>query len=313
MRFAGGMLETPEAARGAAIEYYNRHTGRVEVEQVYGEAALRWAYENPLGRMTNWALGRRAWLGRWYGWWMRQAATRDKVPRFIEKYGLDAAEFAEAPETYASFDEFFSRKLKAGARPLAGGAETVVFGADGRHLGFPEAERAEGVFVKGQRWDLAGLLGDAGLARKYARGALVLSRLCPVDYHRFHFPTDGTPGAARWLPGSLWSVNPIALRRRLARLWENKRMLTVLETPRAGTVLLLEIGATNVGSITQTYTPGAAAARGAEKGYFAFGGSATMTLFEPGRVRLAADLGEQTRLGRELYARMGTAMAEMDG
>jgi phosphatidylserine decarboxylase len=91
-------------------------------------------------------------------------------------------------------------------------------------------------------------------------------------------------------------------------LWENKRMLTVLETPRLGTVLMLEIGATNVGSITQTYTSGMVAARGAEKGFFAFGGSATITLFEPGRVRLAGDLVEQSQIGRELYARMGSAM-----
>jgi phosphatidylserine decarboxylase len=308
-----GMAKPAEAARGAAIEYFNRHTGRVEIERVYGEAALRWAYENPLGRWTNWAVGRRAWLGRWYGWWMRQPITRDKVPLFIEKFGLDAAEFAEAPGTYASFDAFFSRKLKAGARPLAGGPETVVFGADGRHLGFPDVAQAEGVFVKGQRWDLRGLLGDAALAERYAKGTLVLSRLCPVDYHRFHFPTEGTPGEARWLPGSLWSVNPIALRRKLAWLWENKRMLTVLETPRLGPVLLLEIGATNVGSITQTFAPGAPVERGAEKGYFAFGGSATVTLFEPGRVKLAEDLVEQTRAGRELYAHMGSKLGIVDG
>ena len=307
------MWEHAEAARGAAIEYFNRHTGRVETEAVYGEAELRWAYENPLGRLTTWALVRRAWLGRVYGWLMRRPATRDKIPWFIEKFGLDVAEFAETPESFASFDAFFSRKLKAAARPPEGGAETAGFGADGRHLGFPDVARAEGVFVKGQRWDLQGLLGDETLARRYAQGTLVLSRLCPVDYHRFHFPTAGTPSAARWLPGSLWSVNPIALRQRLARVWENKRMLTVLETPRLGTVLLLEIGATNVGSITQIFAPGQPVERGAEKGFFAFGGSATITLFEPGRVRLAEDLVEQTRAGRELYARMGTAMASAAG
>ncbi|MGA2053252.1 MAG: phosphatidylserine decarboxylase [Opitutales bacterium] len=307
------MAKAPEAARGAAIEYFNRHTGRVETEQVYGEAALRWAYENPLGRWTNWAVGRRAWLGRWYGWWMRQPITREKIAPFIERYGLEAGEFAEAPEAYKSFDAFFSRKLRPGARPLAGGEETVVFGADGRHLGFPDVTQAEGVFVKGQRWDLTGLLGDAALAEQYARGTLVLSRLCPVDYHRFHFPTAGTPGAARWLPGSLWSVNPIALRQTLARLWENKRMLTVLETPRLGRVLLLEIGATNVGSITQTFASGVPAERGAEKGYFSFGGSATVTLFEPGRVKLAEDLVGQTRAGRELYARMGSKLGVRAG
>jgi phosphatidylserine decarboxylase len=293
---------------GAPIEYFNRHTGRVETEPVYGEAALRWAYENPLGRLANWAFIRRAWLARWYGWWMRQPATRDKIAPFIAKYGLDASEFAEAPECYASFDAFFTRRLKPGARPIEADPRMIVFGADGRHLGFPDAAAAEGVFVKGQRWNLAALLGDEALARHYARGALVLSRLCPLDYHRFHFPTDGVPATPRRLPGSLWSVNPIALRRRLAYLWENRRMITTFETRAAGLVLLLEIGATNIGSIQQTFTPGTPVPKGAEKGFFAFGGSAILTLFEPGRVRLAEDLVEQTRAGRELYAHLGTAM-----
>jgi len=305
---AEGMADT--STTGRPVEYFNRHTGRVEVEAIFGEGALRWAYENPLGRWTNWAFVRRAWLARFYGQWMSSSATRDKIPLFIEKFGLDASEFAERPEDFTSFNGFFVRKLKPGARPLEGDANTVVFGADGRHLGFQDASQAAGVFVKGQQWDIAALLGDAELARTYARGTLVLSRLCPVDYHRFHFPADGTPGTARWLPGSLWSVNPIALRRKLAYLWENKRAVTILETPRFGKVLLLEIGATNVGSINETYTPGRPVVRGDEKGFFAFGGSATATLFEPGRVKLAEDLVAQTKLGRELYARMGTRMAE---
>ncbi len=299
---------SPMPASGEPVEYFNRHTGRVETEAIFGEAALRWAYENPFGRLTNWAFARRAWLARWYGLWMSSPATRDKIPLFIEKFHVDVAEFAQPPESFASFNDFFIRKLKSGARPLDGDADTVVFGADGRHLGFPDASQAEGVFVKGQHWDLAALLGDAELARTYAHGTLVLSRLCPVDYHRFHFPADGTPGAAKWLPGTLWSVNPIALRRKLAYLWENKRVVTIFDTPRFGKILLLEIGATNVGSINETYTPGQPVARGDEMGYFAFGGSATATIFEPGRVKLADDLVEQTRLGRELYARMGSKL-----
>lgn len=282
----------------------------METEEIFGEAALRWAYENPLGRLTNWAFARRAWLARLYGAWMSTGATRDKIPLFIEKFRVDVSEFAQPPESFTSFNDFFIRKLKPGARPLEGGADTAVFGADGRHLGFPDASQAEGVFVKGQQWDLAAFLGDAGLARAYARGTLVLSRLCPVDYHRFHFCAEGTPSAPRWLPGTLWSVNPIALRRNLACLWENKRAVTILDTPRFGKILLLEIGATNVGSIHETYPPGQPVARGDEKGYFAFGGSATATIFEPGRVKLADDLVAQTKLGRELYARMGTRLGE---
>src|SRR5690606_24665847 len=145
---------------------------------------------------------------------------------------------------------------KPGARPVDPDPSAAVFPADGRHLGFNRAADIQGVFVKGQKFDLPNLLGDQDLAKKYHDGALVLSRLCPVDYHRFHFPAAGTPGETRQIPGPLFSVNPIALRQRLAYLWTNKRTVTELITETFGRVILMEIGATCVGTIGQTFTPG---------------------------------------------------------
>ena len=164
------------------------------------------------------------------------------------------------------------------------------------------------MFVKGQRFDLPALLGDAALAARYADGTLVLSRLCPLDYHRFHFPVAGTPGPTRTIDGPLFSVSPLALRQHLAYLWTNKRTLTHLDSRRFGTVLLLEIGATCVGSITQTFQPGAPVAKGSEKGYFAFGGSSTISLFEPGAIRLEDDLRGHSANQTELYARVGSRL-----
>lgn len=291
------------------ITYFNRSTGRLEQEQIYGEAPLRFAYQNPAGRAALELIVKRALFSRWYGWRMDKPASRARVEPFIAQYGLDPAEFADAPESYASFNEFFCRKLKPGARPVAADPAAVVFPADGRHLGFQNVAETPGVFVKGQRFDIPALLGSAELGARYRQGTLVLSRLCPVDYHRFHFPCAGTPGTPRLINGPLYSVSPIALRRRLAYLWENKRVITELVTPGLGTVLLIEIGATNVGSIIQTMTPGSPVAKGEEKGCFKFGGSSTITLFEPGKVKLAADLIAHSTEQRELYARMGEEMA----
>ncbi len=292
----------------SAIRYFNRHSGQMETEQVYGEGFLQFSYANPLGALPLHAMVKRAAFSRWYGKRMDDPATKAKVAPFIAKYRLDPAEFADAPESYATFNEFFYRKLKPGARPVA--ESSAVFPADGRHLGFQQASAIEGVFVKGQKFDLGRLLGDDSLAAKYADGSLVLSRLCPVDYHRFHFPAAGTPGKVQSIDGPLFSVSPIALRRRLAYLWENKRTLTRLETTDIGTVLCMEIGATCVGSILQTFTPGKPVKKGEEKGYFAFGGSSTITIFEPGAVKLAADLVEWSAKQVELYAKVGTAMAD---
>jgi phosphatidylserine decarboxylase len=292
------------------IRYFNRHTGTLETEQVYGEGFLRWSYGNPLGAISLNAFVKRPFFSKWYGRRMDEPKSAARVAPFIAQYGLDPADFADAPSSYRSFNEFFYRKLKPEARPVDADASSVVFPADGRHLGFECASAIEGVFVKGQKFDLAALLGDRELAARYADGALVLSRLCPVDYHRFHFPAAGIPSKTRVIEGPLFSVNPIALRQRLAYLWTNKRTITELKSERFGTVLCLEIGATCVGTIRQTFTPGQPVAKGDEKGYFAFGGSSTLTLFEPGTVRLAADLLENSRRHVELYARIGSQMGQ---
>lgn len=286
------------------IQFRNRDTGKIETENVYGEGFLRWAYHNPLGRLALHSFVKRPFFSKWYGHRMNAPKTTAKIAPFLETYGLEPSEFEKSPDDFTSFNDFFYRKLKPNARPVAD--SPAVLPADGRHFGFPKASAIESVFVKGQKFDLPTLLGSPELAERYRDGALILSRLCPVDYHRFHFPCAGTPGETEVLNGSLFSVSPLALRQKLAYLWQNKRTLTRLVTPDLGTVLCLEIGATCVGSIHQTFTPGKPVEKGAEKGYFAFGGSSTLLLFEPGSLTLADDLVQAGREGIELYAKVGT-------
>ena len=292
-----------------AIRYFNRHTDRMETEEVYGESFLRWTYGSPLGKLALSAVVKRPFFSAWYGRRMSQARSAARVMPFIARYGLDSTEFADDPESFRSFNEFFYRKLKSAARQVDADESSLVFPADGRHLGFQCASAIKDVFIKGQKFDLATLLGDDALAAKYADGPLVLSRLCPVDYHRFHFPVAGVPDATRSITGPLFSVSPIALRKSLSYLWTNKRTITSLQTETMGTVLLIEVGATCVGTIRQTFTPGDSVCKGAEKGYFAFGGSSTITLIEPGKARLESDLVKHSAQQTELYAKVGTRMA----
>jgi phosphatidylserine decarboxylase len=289
----------------SGIQFYNRTTGEVETEVVYGEQWLRWILFNPFGQIALHAVAKRAWFSRWYGWRMNSTGSASRVKPFIEQYNIAESEHVKTANEFTSFSDFFYRKLKPEARPVDAADDSAVFPADGRHLGFAKASAVEGVFVKGQRFNLSKLLGDQKLAERFADGAAVFSRLCPVDYHRFHFPVAGIPGEARLINGPLYSVNPLALRDRLSILWENKRFITEIESEQFGIVLMLEIGATNVGSVNHTFVPTRPVAKGEEKGYFAFGGSATLTLFEPGRVKLDEDLLEQSAQQRELYAKVG--------
>lgn len=290
------------------IQFYNRYSGQLETEQVYGESFLKWAYGNRLGKLALHSFVKRHAFSKWYGRRMDQPDTRSKIEPFIADYSMDASEFADSTDSYRTFNEFFYRKLKPEARPIAD--SPIVFPADGRHLGFSNISDIPGFFVKGQTFDIHSLLDDPGLSARYAGGSLVLSRLCPVDYHRFHFPVSGTPSKTRLINGPLFSVSPIALARNLNYLWQNKRTITKIETQTMGTVLMLEIGATCVGSILQTYEAGQDITKGDEKGYFAFGGSSTITIFEPGKVRLSEDLLANSAQQIETYVRMGDSMGQ---
>lgn len=291
------------------VKFWNRYTGREEEEKILGEKALRWVYGSASGRLALHLLIKRAVFSRLLGRMKDSHRSAREIPPFIRDYNIDVRELEKAPEEYASFNEFFTRKLKPEARPLCA-EPSLAFPADARHRAWQDASAIDGVYVKGQSFDLPALLGDEELARRYAHGGVLLSRLCPVDYHRYHFPTAGIAEEARRIPGALASVAPYSLRRRLAWLWCNKRELTLLRNTCVGTVLILVIGATGVGAICQTYTPGAHVEKGEEQGFFAFGGSTVMTFFEPGRVNFAADLLEQTARGIELYAHQGDFLGE---
>ena len=293
------------------IVYYDRYQQTLCREQVYGDKSLRWIYGTTAGKLTLHSLVKRALFSRWYGWLMDRARTRHKIEPFIEQYKIDASEFVRRPDEFKNFNEFFYRELKPQARPIDPHRSSIVFPADGRHLCVPDLAKCDGLYVKGEMFDLATLVGDHELATRYARGSLLLSRLCPTDYHRFHFPVGGEPGPANMLNGPLFSVNPIALRQNIQILATNKRVVTRLATQSCGTVLLMEVGATCVGGICQTYRPGGPVKKGDEKGYFRFGGSSTIILFEPDRVVFDDDLVQQSSQHRELYARIGDSMGSI--
>lgn len=290
------------------VRFFNRYTGSLETERIFGEGWLRFAYENPVGRGFVALLARRRFFSAYYGWRMNRSFSANQVLPFIVKYDIDVEEFAKSPFDFKSFNEFFYRALKPECRPIAAGESVAVLPADGRHLAFPDVDAADGFYVKGAKFTLAELLGDAEQAAKFAGGAMLISRLCPVDYHRFHFPVAGTPGLPRLVNGWLYSVSPVALRHNIRYLVENKRMITAIDSPAFGAVAMIEVGATNVGSILQAFVEDRAVAKGEEKGLFKFGGSCVITLFQRGRIRFADDLVAQSANHVETYAKMGDVL-----
>ncbi|ACB75259.1 archaetidylserine decarboxylase [Opitutus terrae] len=297
------------------IRFYHRYHQRIETEKVFGEGWLRFAYENPAGRFFVWLLARRKFFSWWYGRKMNQKVSALRILPFITAYDIDVDEFAKSAFDYKTFNEFFYRALKPEARPIAPGERAAILPADGRHLVFPNVETTAGYYVKGEHFTLAELFAEdrlpeaeRELARTFAGGGMLISRLCPVDSHRFHFPVDGTPGEWRLINGWLYSVSPVALRHNLHYLVQNKRVVTLIDSPVFGRVAQIEVGATNVGSIRQTFVPHRAVVKGAEKGFFAFGGSCVITVFQRGRIEFAQDMIAQSAQHVETYARMGDVL-----
>jgi len=295
-------------ATGEPITVFNRRTGLIEIEQIYGESWLRWIYGTEVGQLALRVLVRRAIFSAWYGWRMNRPASVNRVLPFVVRYELDAGEFAKPATAYRTFNEFFYRTLKPSARPVVADDSVAVLPADGRHLAIQNVDTAEGFYVKGAKFTLVELLGSSALGEEFKGGSMLISRLCPVDYHRFHFPVAGVPDEARLINGWLYSVSPVALRRNVGYLVENKRMVTLVESEHFGRVAVLEIGATCVGSILQSFVPDRLVAKGAEKGLFAFGGSCVITVFARDRIRFDSDLLASSEAHREVYARMGESL-----
>tara|TARA_B100000902_G_scaffold85992_1_gene90192 strand:+ start:218 stop:1147 length:930 start_codon:yes stop_codon:yes gene_type:complete len=292
-----------------SVTFYNRYTGQIETEAIYGESYLKFIYGNPLGKLALWAAVKRAIFSKWYGFRMSSNRSVKKIAPFISEYDLDVGLFLDRPESFRSFNDFFSRKLKTESRPITGKENELVFPADGRHIVVKDLSSKQSIWAKGQSFDLHSLLGSKKRAERFKYGSALISRLCPTDYHRFHFPCQGVASDAELINGHLYSVNPLALKKNISYLWQNKRSITELKSDTFGNVCLLEIGATCVGCIEQTYQQGNIS-KGQEKGYFSFGGSMTIVLLEPKKVTFSSDLLEHSENGTEVYAVMGDICAQ---
>lgn len=293
------------------ITYIDRKSGRKCVEKVYGHKALSLLYGDGFlkGLFSKLVLPLLAYVPFFsdlYGFLQKRKSSRKKIEPFIEAYGIDASEFQQ--RDFESFNDFFIRKLKPECRPIVQDADVLAMPADGRYLVYPSFDQ---FMVKGQEFSVPQFLGHIALANRFGDGSMAIVRLCPTDYHRFHFPCDGAASKARLINGPLFSVNPMALKKRLSILAENKRMVTMIETEKFGTMLYVEIGATSVGSIHQTYQAESQVKKGQEKGYFEFGGSCIALLFEKGRIVFDEDLIANTKMGLETKANFGQSLARV--
>src|SRR4029078_2083703 len=230
------------------------------------------------------------------------------LTRFARVYGIDVSEAERPLSEYAGFDEFFTRKLRPGTRPIDDAPGRVISPADGVIVESGLATAGKLIQAKGSEFDLATLLDDAPAAARLEGGAYVITYLSPKDYHRVHSPVGGKVVGWRHVPGTLFSVSAASIRREPGLFARNERFITLIEMDGGGLAAVVMVAAVGVGHVTASYDPEVAThrpeffrsalrhrqydppksiARGDGRGIFHLG-STTIAVFEPGRVELDA-------------------------
>ncbi len=289
------------------IQVWDRHTQELEEERVYGDALVRFSYGTRLGRFLSEAVLARRWVSKLVGAYKSTRHSARAIPAFVRDYGIPMEEFE--PEQYASFNDFFIRRFRAGARRFCKEPRELSAFAEGRYLAYREVTPELCFPVKGEHLSAAAILADRAMANRFEGGPVLIARLCPLDYHRFHYPDDGRCLQRYRAAGKLHSVNPLALTHKSDIFVTNERCVSILETAHFGRLAYVEVGAICVGRIVHSHPEKTRFARGEERGYFLFGGSTVILMGEPDAWIPDEDLVEQTRAGVETHIRLGERVA----
>ncbi len=290
------------------IKIYNRQTKQYGIEQVAGGKLLNTLYTTGRGKLGLELLVKRKIYSALTGFFCDRKISRKTIKGFADKFSIDINECENKLEDFNSFNDFFARKLKPSARKYDVAEEKLLSPGDGRLQAWENIDTEKLLQIKGMPYSLSELLKDEKLAREYNGGTYLILRLCPVDYHRFHFFDSGKCMETQKVKGEYYSVNPVALSKIPELFCRNKREYSIFKTDNFGEVLFIEVGATSVGSIIQTYTPGERVSRGDEKGYFKFGGSTILLVFKKNMVKIDEDIIQQTEEGFETRVLAGEAI-----
>lgn len=300
------MFESILGNMSKKIDVVNRASSSQFVEKVMGEDAMKVFYGSPTGAAFTAKFLTNRWLSNIYGAYNDSGASKHKIEEFVKLLDIDVSECDKEISDYQSFNDFFARKLKSEFRPVDKRAGVIASPGDGRLLVFDDLSDSTISYVKWAPIQLLELFNrNQSLVERYRGGCAGVLRLCPADYHRFHFPVTGKVGITKTIPGLLHSVSPYALEQKIPVYCLNKRTICEVDSDEFGKVLLMEVGAMFVGSIVQTYRAGMHVNKGDEKGYFKFGGSTTIFFFEKDAMKFDSDLLKNSAEGLETLVKMG--------
>ena len=279
---------------------YADRKGNITVEENGQDKFLRHLYNDWGGRLCLKLLVR-PFITRLGGWFLNTPLSKGMIPGFIERNHIDLSVYTS--QKFYSYNDFFTRRLKEGERPVSSDPQVLISPCDGK-VTVSRIDRDSHFLIKDTPYTLERLLGSQALARRYMGGYAVILRLTVDDYHHYCYVADGMKSGARKIPGVFHTVNPAA--NEVYPIYhENTREYCLLKTEQFGTITMMEVGAMMVGKITNLEENPCEVKRGEEKGYFEFGGSTIVLLLQHGKVRIDEDLLDNTENGYETIVRMG--------
>ena len=256
-------------------------------------------YGNAFGRMLLKPLTA-PWLSKAAGAFLSTRASCIFIKPFIKSNRIDMSQFE--PVAYESYNDFFSRRIREGARTVDMDPRHLISPADSKLTVLPITETGR-FTLKHTEYTVGSLLKDPALAAEFVGGWACIFRLTVDDYHRYCYAFDAEKGENIAIPGRLHTVNPIA-NDFFPIYKENAREYTLLRTEQFGEVIAMEVGALLVGKIVNHH--GAASVRrGQEKGYFQFGGSTVVLLLKKDTAVMDSDILENSRNGIETVVKFG--------
>jgi len=265
---------------------------------------IRFLYNTALGRVALLLIAS-GFVSKIVGFFMNGRISTLLIRPFIRRNRIDMDEYVG--KKYASFNDFFTRKVKDGRRTFSKVLSDLPAPCDGKLTAYDIF--ADSTFqVKFTSYTLSSLLQDKALADEFAGGICLIFRLTPDDYHRYAFIDDGEIVSRKRIKGVLHTVRPIANERYKVYV-KNTREYTVMNTKRFGKVVQMEVGALFVGRISN-HPMKDTFKRGDEKGMFEFGGSTIVMLFQRNAIAIDDTLLENTLMGLETVVKMGYKIGE---
>lgn len=285
------------------IRIYHRERQSYVDEMQYGEKQLTFLYHTVLGRILLKGIAHPL-FSKLNAWYNDSERSRKKIMPFVERYQIPLGDFEQ--QQYSSFNDFFTRKHWAGKRPIPSNSKQLIAPADAKLLAV-DITRDLKIPVKNSVYTVAGLLKDKILAEEYEQGICLIYRLTVDDCHRYCFVESGDITLKEKIDGKLHTVSSIS--RDYPVFVENRREYCAIDTKNMDKVVQMEVGAMLVGRIENC--PVSQAVRGAEKGYFSYGGSTIIVLIKAGQVRIDDDIMNNSRDFVETKVKYGEPVGEI--